>query len=228
MTGVVFVPGAVQLHTDEFEALRFVIAQLRPDLIIIDTQSQCTVGLEENSNTEMMRAIRRLTRLAQESQACILLVHHTGLIEKDRARGASAVHAAMDSVLLVKTTGDHDSPERSLTLTITKQKDGPTGRLGGVLAPYVMPLNDETDEDGDLVTSLVLVELDGSAIPASERTPEQWARLLFDSGVREAMGRERLAEVAKGIGVDLPGKNSVRAAIVKYHRELCEYDKTGT
>lgn len=105
MDGVKLIPEAIQLTSDaDYHMLIQAIVELRPDILVIDTQAQCTVGADENSNTEMMRIMRRVTTVAQKSGAAVVMVHHSGH-DTDRGRGASAVAGAMDTIIMTKVTG---------------------------------------------------------------------------------------------------------------------------
>jgi hypothetical protein len=121
MTGVTFYPKAVQIGDDD--QMRQLIAYARQGaygFVIFDTQARCTVGHEENSNTDMGRIIARLDKLREWTQAAVLLVHHSGN-EGGRARGATAVLAAIDSEFEVK----RDKGTARVTVKSLAQKDMP-------------------------------------------------------------------------------------------------------
>lgn len=91
-----------------------------PRMIIIDTLARNFGSGDENSNTDVNRLIAKLDEhLRIRFNASVVIVHHSGNSEKDRARGASALRAAMDHEYRVDTRGDHR------VLTCTKMKDGP-------------------------------------------------------------------------------------------------------
>ncbi|MBX9565929.1 hypothetical protein FKF78_09225 [Aeromonas hydrophila] len=85
-------------------------------------------------------------------KATILLIHHTGKNEENGARGSSAFKAAMDAEFLIKR---ESSDTQALTLTCTKMKDSqePIKRAYDLRSRIVC-----WDDDGDEITSLVLVE----------------------------------------------------------------------
>lgn len=64
-------------------------------LVILDTLSQTASG-EENSNTAMAAYIRQCTHIMQCSGNAFLIVHHSGLQEENRMRGASSLKAGAD------------------------------------------------------------------------------------------------------------------------------------
>lgn len=149
MTGVKFLPRPVQAASAEWQTLTEVCRRLRPALVVVDTQARVTVGVEENSATEMGRVVDRLEALRTACGACVLLIHHKGL-NGDHGRGSSAVKGAMQTEVTV--TKD----DKMIKLSVDKQKDSEeieplTFRLESV------PLDGEAEEDGRPVTSAVLV-----------------------------------------------------------------------
>jgi len=91
-----------------------------PELIIIDTVARHMAGLDENSAKEMGELITISDRLKIDFDCAVMLVHHTGHSNQDRARGSTAFKGALDTEIIVKTAGEHD-----ITLGCEKQKDGP-------------------------------------------------------------------------------------------------------
>lgn len=117
MTGVHFLPMPVQI-TDaaEWDALTELCRQLGVGLIVGDTQARLTVGVEENSATDMGLVVDALERMRGATGACVALVHHAG-VGGDRARGSSAVKAALQTELFVSRDGVQ------VTVRTDKQKD---------------------------------------------------------------------------------------------------------
>ncbi len=97
------------------------IAQTKgaPRLIIIDTVARHMGGLDENSAKDMGELIRTADKLKDDYQCAVMLVHHTGHANLDRARGSTAFKGALDTEIIVSPLGDHD-----LTTKCEKQKDG--------------------------------------------------------------------------------------------------------
>lgn len=88
-----------------------------PKLIILDTWATC-LGADENSTVDTMTGLDALRTLVAPYGAATLIVHHVGHGEKGRARGSSALHAALDMAYLVEK-GDNGI----VRLTNTKSKD---------------------------------------------------------------------------------------------------------
>lgn len=119
MTGVHFLPVAVQAsNAGEWQAFVDLIAEIQPALVVVDTQARVTVGMEENSNTEMGVLVERVEALRRASGACILTIHHTGR-SGEHMRGAIAIDGAATTTIKV------EKDEDIVNLTCTKQKDAP-------------------------------------------------------------------------------------------------------
>lgn len=125
-----------------------------PRLIVIDTLARNFGSGDENSNTDVNRLIAKLDEhLRIPFNASVVIVHHSGNSDKDRARGASSLKGAMDHEYRVEGRGDHR------VLQCTKMKDGPEdfefhfkiegvsvddGATAGALVPLDVPLTKKT------------------------------------------------------------------------------------
>lgn len=132
----------------------------KPNLILIDTLSKFSAGLDENSNFEVAKYLSSLTDKLRDAFGCtVLLVAHTGHGDAKRPRGASALMANPDAEYIV----DRPNPT-SMTVTVSRErfKDAPA------LPPLayearVVPLG-RLDRYGEPVTSLVLCNTDAPTI----------------------------------------------------------------
>lgn len=70
-------------------------------LIIFDTYARMSTGVDENSATEVGRAIARLDQVRKITNAGAVLIHHTAKHDPRSGRGSSALNGALDSELLV-------------------------------------------------------------------------------------------------------------------------------
>jgi hypothetical protein len=97
----------------------------RVGMIIFDTYARMSLGFDENSATDMGRAIVRFDQIRNLTGAGVLVVHHTGKVG-DSARGSSALQGALESELLLKHGGWE--PEAlgagaPMSLSVPKQKN---------------------------------------------------------------------------------------------------------
>jgi hypothetical protein len=88
-----------------------------PELVVIDTLARAMAGADENSTADMGAVIGSLDWMRREWKCTVLLLHHTGHATADRARGSSALYAALDSEFLIKP-GDN-----AFSLKASKCKD---------------------------------------------------------------------------------------------------------
>lgn len=145
-------PRAVQAKGDRWPTLVELARQLGPALIVIDTQARVSVGVNENSNTEVGELIARLDELRAATRACVLVVHHIGRAGED-ARGASALDGAQDTELKVERVGGPKALR--VKLTVDKQKDAPDTDAVMLDLESVELGRDETT--GETLSSLVVL-----------------------------------------------------------------------
>jgi hypothetical protein len=122
-------------------------AGLKPAMVVFDPQANILSGVDENSNVEMVAALKPIQDWASEGQFLALLIHHEGKKDSGSGRGASSQKAMMD--LLIKLTKNADNtrtlsfekvkgskdPDRKLNYTIeTMEFSGGSGS-GGVAVP---------------------------------------------------------------------------------------------
>lgn len=116
-----------------------------PALIVVDTVARNFGAGDENSTSEMGKFIAAIDSVKAEfSGSSIMLVHHTGHSEKQRARGSIALKGALDTEYRLDKVND------VITLTNTKMKDAEP--------PAAIAFNLESVDLGDEITSAALVE----------------------------------------------------------------------
>ncbi|AGU91969.1 DNA polymerase/primase [Mycobacterium phage Adawi] len=101
-------------------------------LVVFDTFARMSAGLEENSATDVGKAVRRFDKLRELTNAGVCVVHHTAKGSPDTARGSSALNGALDSELLVRMAtwdvtqiADENGrlPGKCIEITTSKQKN---------------------------------------------------------------------------------------------------------
>lgn len=137
-----------------------------PRLIVFDTLARSLAG-DENSSRDVGAFVQCIDALRIKYGCCVLIVHHSGHSATERARGSSALRAAMDTELSLTVQ------DEILTLSVTKQKNHePPAPKAFTLESVVLPW---TDEDGQAICSAVLVEAEGS-VPAKRRNRRRLTR----------------------------------------------------
>ena len=114
------------------------------DLVIIDTLNRNMGNGDENSTQDMTLFLSNIDKHIRSCGCAVLIVHHTGLQNPERARGSSAMYAAIDGEFRVsKPDGTKD-----ITVHCTKQKEGDSGwELDYELKPILVGFDPEANED---------------------------------------------------------------------------------
>lgn len=142
-------------------------------LIIVDTLNAAMVGLDENSSADMGRAVSALKHLRDKTGCAVLVVHHSGKDASKGLRGHSLLHAALDSVIEVIRDGDRRSWK------LAKSKDGADGEEH----PFRLEIVElGTDDDGDVLTSCVVMPDEDAKSATRSRLPKGGnQRIVYDA-----------------------------------------------
>jgi phage/plasmid primase-like uncharacterized protein len=199
---------------DKPEGLRLIIQSIReasiaPVVIAIDTLNRFLSG-DENSAQDTKVFLDSCAALQEEFGCTMLIIHHTGVAQEaqGRARGSSAWRGALDAEIQV------EKGQSGITLKQTKMKDAEIAepvylRLSGVT------LDGWYDEDGDQVTSAVVVEGEPPALDDAGKdeqclmdawqaggiinaegdcylSSQAWRQYLIDHGMTDNAARQAL------------------------------------
>lgn len=93
--------------------------KLKPKLIVFDTLSGCTPGMDENTSDGVGPVIEQAKRLIHTLDAAVILVHHSRKND-DEFRGHTMLHSDPDVQILIKKNAKNE-----VTITTRKVKDGP-------------------------------------------------------------------------------------------------------
>ncbi len=119
------------------------------ELLVIDTLARAMAGGNENASEDMGELIQNCDHIRHETGAHVMVIHHTGKDIERGARGHSSLKAAIDTELSVSQSNG------VITVYNSKQRDGKKDSCWKFkLKSYEVG----TDEDGDPITSCVLIE----------------------------------------------------------------------
>lgn len=159
--------AALLYNAAEAERVRDAVMQLalqsgtKPVLVIIDTLAR-NMGADENSARDMSIFISHLDIYLRQPWGCtVLVVHHSGAMDKLRSRGSTALPGAVDADYKVEL----DSAANHVRMTCIKQKDAPKGAPKFFhIATVDLPVN---DKHGRPVQGAYLAPLQASEISTS-------------------------------------------------------------
>lgn len=127
-------------------------------VLCIDTLAHASAGIDENSSA-MAEMISIFRDLQLRLGGVILLIHHSGKDSSRGMRGWSGLHAAMDFV--IECQREKDNPALMAEFVVTKLKDGSSG-TSAQFRLHAVQLG--IDEDGDYISSLVVVPASDEAV----------------------------------------------------------------
>ena len=127
-------------------------------IVVIDTLNQAAPNADENSSRDMGAILAGAKRLAELVEGNCVLIHHSGKNAQMGERGHSSLRAALDCSIEVTRTNDRRAWK------VAKAKDGLDGEEHAFRLNIVEV---GTDEDGDPVTSCVVVPDGVPALPGS-------------------------------------------------------------
>nr|OQB78879.1 MAG: hypothetical protein BWX88_05040 [Planctomycetes bacterium ADurb.Bin126] len=173
-----------------------------PALVVLDTLARCFGGGDENSTQDMSKFVSACDALRRAWGCTVLVVHHTGHADKNRARGAIALKAALDAEYRV-------TKDDKMLLTATKMKDAEmpapvamelvTVELPGLLDDYDNPVASAAVNvlDADVSAIVSKVASSGSRGRWQQLGLDVAKRLLADGDDGQASVKEWHAECEK-------------------------------
>ncbi len=193
-------------------------AGIRPTLVVIDTLSKFSAGMDENSNQEVAAYLAAVSRFIRERyDASVLIVAHSGHGDADRPRGASALMANPDSEFIVKRAAQPNTH-----VEVTRQRFKDTGELPNLAYEAEVIDLGAADRYGERLTSLVMRQsVAQGEKPISAQAPQGKSQRTLLFALRERQKRsetplvwtmQELRQIGKECG--LP-RSSVHEAVEK-------------
>jgi hypothetical protein len=193
-------------------------AGIRPTLVVIDTLSKFSAGMDENSNQEVAAYLSAVSRFIRERyDASVLIVAHSGHGDADRPRGASALMANPDSEFIVKRAAQPNTH-----VEVTRQRFKDTGELPNLAYEAEVIDLGAADRYGERLTSLVMRQsVAQGERPISAQAPQGKAQRTVLLALRERQKRsetalvwtvEELRQIGRECGIS---RQSVHDAVEK-------------
>jgi hypothetical protein len=147
-------PTSLDLVAECDELIAAIKAQLGenlPGVLFLDTLNRSLVG-SESKDEDMARFLAAAERVAQELSCAVVIVHHCG-IDASRPRGHTSLSGAVESQLKVGRTAAGE-----VIVTVELAKDFAEGTE---IVSRLERIELGTDADGDPITSLVVLPIEG-------------------------------------------------------------------
>jgi hypothetical protein len=153
-----------------------------PALIVVDTLHRFLDG-DENTAKDAKTMLDACAELTYKYGSSVLLVHHTGVDKtaQDRARGSSAWRGALDIEISVAPNGDN------IEFHQRKNKDAELAKSKAFSLDSV-DIDGWFDEDGEQVTSAVVVQGSISEKPKKDTAASKNLKILGDAWLKNGGG----------------------------------------
>lgn len=173
--------GIDQRFRDQFD--------VRLGAVFIDTVAAAFAFDDENSNSEVGKAIKNMAAIGSALGALVVAVHHFGKDASTGLRGGSNWRGGSESVLAVYVQRDEVNKVTKRELSLFKSRVGEEGPIAPFELQYVR-VGD--DEDGDPIGTCIVVpgqpsELAISVARAPKENPDNLAVTAFKKAFNDAM-----------------------------------------
>jgi len=197
-----------------------------PGLAIVDTWSRAMAG-DDSDTSSAAAGLAVLDKIRSKFPGlAIVIIHHTGHANKDRARGASMIHAAVDSEFRLEKQGGN------IIFTNTKNKEA---ELLPPMAFCPRKVNILADDGSDLLnedrekeTSVVLDAVEYTPPPAVEgnlgKNQERILEVLNSSKDKNMVIEDILKTVKERYGIK---KDAFDKAVLGLENRGILYRETG-
>jgi len=140
-------------HAQLVAVIRTMLGEQKPAAVVLDTLNRSLRG-SESSDEDMTAYVRAADVIRENFKCAVIVVHHCG-IEGTRPRGHTALTGAADAQLSVERDANGN-----IVVEVEYAKDGPQG---DAVASRLEVVEVGIDEDGEQITSCVVVPVDLAA-----------------------------------------------------------------
>lgn len=191
-------PTSLDLVAESGQLIAAIKAQLGknlPGALFLDTLNRSLVG-SESKDEDMARFLAAAEKVAQELSCAVLIVHHCG-IDASRPRGHTSLSGAVESQLKVERVASGE-----VVVTVELAKDFEEGTE---IVSRLERIELGTDADGDPITSLIVLPVDG---------PIQRKSITRKLSPRQKLALDALDECAATSGAQAPANLELPARTV--------------
>jgi hypothetical protein len=191
----------VDLVADHKKLITAIGAQVaKPVAVVVDTLNRSLAG-DENRSEDMARFIRAVDAIRVTFDCAVIVIHHSG-IKTDRPRGHTSLAGANDAQIAV----ERDEDAGVITAKVEHMKDG---EVGATIFSRLESVALGTDDEGDPITSCVVVPVEGEGLKRRPMLPGQTKlafrlleRALADSGERPPASNHIPPDILRVVRVD--------------------------
>jgi hypothetical protein len=184
----------VKEHEELIAAIRTTLTESPPVAVVLDTLNRSLAG-SESSDTDMSNYVRAADAIRDAFGCAVLIVHHCG-INDSRPCGHTSLTGAADAQIAVRR-----DINGNIGVTVEFLKDGEAGET---IASELESVEVGTDEDGDTITSCVVVETDQPTARTTKGprlTPNQSTMLAILHRASRPLTSEEWTDQAKEAGL---------------------------
>ena len=160
------IPDNINLVADHYalvESVSTAVGGASVVAVVLDTLNRSIQGSESN-DADMSAYIRAADAIRSTFRCAVVIIHHCGL-DGTRPRGHTSLSGAVDAQIAVKK-----DDAGTIAATVELMKDGPDG---DTWASRLEVVDLGADDDGDAITSCVVVPTDADAKPTAKLSPDQ-------------------------------------------------------
>jgi hypothetical protein len=146
-------------HGALIHSIKATLGDVQPAAVVLDTLNRSLRG-SESSDEDMADYVRAADAIKEAFGCAVVIVHHCGHDDK-RPRGHSSLMGAVDAqIAVIRDTGNN------IVATVERMKDG---EEGAAVASRLEQVEVGIDEDGDAITSCVIVATEGHEPKANDK-----------------------------------------------------------
>jgi AAA domain len=134
-------------------AIKAMLGKAKPTAVVLDTLNRSLRG-SESSDEDMSAYIGAADAIRETFECAVVIIHHCG-IDDSRPRGHTSLTGAVDAQLAVKRDAGN-----CISVRVEWMKDG--GSEGESIVSRLEVVEIGADDDGEAITSCVVVPVDSS------------------------------------------------------------------
>tara|TARA_R110002110_G_scaffold325779_1_gene537655 strand:+ start:1398 stop:2495 length:1098 start_codon:yes stop_codon:yes gene_type:complete len=139
-------------------------------LAVFDTLNLCIGDGDENSARDMGKAVGNAQRIARETGAHVMIIHHTAGHDGNRPRGSTAMEGNVDTLLTLHRA-DEQQPDGVVFIAQRKQR---SVQKGQPIAFRIQAFDGGLDSEGELLTVPMAVPFEPKSSLAPQTKKKQF------------------------------------------------------